>query len=93
MRKFIITIAFLILFFSSLIFVNTQENKISELKEQNIQLLREIEQRKIMTKDMKRMALTAECSVIKVDTDFTSREILWSLSDILIENGCEVKIH
>ena len=93
MKEFTLAIAILLMMILGVSYSRHHDKEISELREQNAQLLREIEQRKVMTDDMKKMALTAECSVIKVDTDFTSREILWVLSDILIENGCEVKIH
>ena len=92
MREFTLTIA-IILMILGMFYSCHHDKKINELREQNAQLLREIEQRKVMTNDMKRMALTAECKVINVDTEFTSREILWTLADILIENGCNVEIH
>ena len=91
MKEFTLAIAILLVIFA--IIYSRHDTEISELREQNAQLLREIEQRKVMTNDMKRMALTAECKVINVDTEFTSREILWTLADILIENGCNVEIH
>ena len=91
MREFTLTIAIIFIIFA--IIYSCHDTEINELREQNAQLLREIEQRKVMTNDMKKMALTAECKVINVDTEFTSREILWTLADILIENGCNVEIH
>ena len=94
MREEILIVLAIFAFFTFLVFFSSQESsRVDTLNEAIAILERELAHTQTMLDDAHALIPHMERRVVQVETDYSARELLWTLADILTEQGCEVHIH
>ena len=90
-----ICIALFILFCvgTLILIAERRASEIDTLNEAITILERELAHNQAMPDDAHRLLPILEQRVVKVQTDLTAREAIWTLAEALAEQGCEVQIH
>ena len=68
-------------------------SEIAALEEALTILERELAHNQTMLDDAHRLIPALEHRVVKLKTDLTARETIWTLAEALAEQGCEVQFH
>ena len=93
MREILITLFLLFGLAIATLIAERRASEIATLDEAITVLERELAHTQTMLDDAHRLLPHLEQRVVKVQTDLTAREVIWTLSEALAEQGCEVQIH
>ncbi len=87
------TLAITILLVALTVTALMRGREVAALEDQIATLERQIQARQIMLNDAHRLIPALEHRVVKIQTDLSPREAIWTLAEALAEQGCEVQIH